>query len=63
MSEFEQILTVKVVELASKENTSGRKVYVAVGTGFLRSEELSCRGRVPSLLNLASCVRCYRRCP
>ena len=50
MSEFEQILTVKVVELASKENTSGRKVYVAVGTGFLRSEELSCRGRVIHIL-------------
>ncbi len=46
MQQFEQILAVQVVELASKENTSGRKLFVAVGTGYLRSEELSCRGRV-----------------
>lgn len=46
MSQFEQILSLKVVELASKENTSGKKLFVAVGTGFMRSEDLSCRGRV-----------------
>jgi cleavage and polyadenylation specificity factor subunit 1 len=48
MSQFEQILSIKVVELASKENTSGKKLFVAVGTGFMRSEDLSCRGRVCS---------------
>ena len=46
MSQFEQILSIQVVELASKENTSGKKLFVAVGTGFMRSEDLSCRGRV-----------------
>ena len=50
MGQFEQMLAVQVVELASRENTSGRKVYVAVGTGYLRSEELSCRGRVHLLV-------------
>ena len=46
MSETEQIVCAMSVELMSKENTSGRKTYIAVGTAFVRSEELSCRGRV-----------------
>jgi cleavage and polyadenylation specificity factor subunit 1 len=46
MGETEQIISLKTVELASKETTSGRKSFVAVGTGFMRSEELACRGRV-----------------
>jgi cleavage and polyadenylation specificity factor subunit 1 len=46
MGEGEQIISLATVELSSKENTSGFKTYVAVGTGFMRSEDLPCRGRV-----------------
>lgn len=44
--EGEQILCIQTVDLISTETLTGRKEYVAVGTAFLRSEELSCRGRV-----------------
>jgi cleavage and polyadenylation specificity factor subunit 1 len=46
LGETEQIIALKSVELSSKETTSGKKNFIAVGTGFMRSEELSCRGRV-----------------
>ncbi|KAI8896608.1 CPSF A subunit region-domain-containing protein, partial [Globomyces pollinis-pini] len=46
MGATEQILTVEMVELASKENTSGRKMFIALGTGYMRSEDLACRGRL-----------------
>jgi cleavage and polyadenylation specificity factor subunit 1 len=46
LHETEQIITVGTVILASKENTSGMKSFIAVGTGYMRSEELPCRGRL-----------------
>jgi hypothetical protein len=58
MSQFEQILTVKVVELASKETNTGRKLFVAIGTGFMRSEDFSCRGRVRHRFDISwSCMK------
>ena len=46
MGEGEQVISVAAVELSSKETTSGKKTYIAVGTGYMRSEDLPCRGRV-----------------
>ncbi|KAJ3256708.1 Cleavage and polyadenylation specificity factor subunit 1 [Boothiomyces macroporosus] len=46
MKETEQILSMATVELASTENTSGRKTFIAVGTGYMRSEDLVNRGRL-----------------
>ena len=46
MNETEQIICVADVNLMSKETLSGRKAFIAVGTGYMRSEELACRGRV-----------------
>ena len=46
MNETEQIICVADVNLMSRETLSGRKTFVAVGTGYMRSEELACRGRV-----------------
>jgi cleavage and polyadenylation specificity factor subunit 1 len=42
----EQILCIQAVDLISTETKTGRKQYIAVGTAFMRSEELACRGRV-----------------
>ncbi|KAJ3323017.1 Cleavage and polyadenylation specificity factor subunit 1 [Boothiomyces sp. JEL0866] len=46
LRETEQILSMATVELASTENTSGRKTFIAVGTGYMRSEDLVNRGRL-----------------
>lgn len=42
----EQVLCVHSAALSSTETKSGRKQYMAVGTSYLRSEELACRGRI-----------------
>lgn len=44
--ELEHITTLQVVELESKETASGRKLFIAIGTAYMRSEELTVRGRV-----------------
>ena len=46
LEEYEQILAISVVELSSKESQSGMKLFLAVGTGYSRGEDLSTRGRV-----------------
>jgi cleavage and polyadenylation specificity factor subunit 1 len=56
MENTEQVLAVSMVELSSKETSSGRKTFIAIGTAFMRSEELSCRGRVNFLLITAFSV-------
>ena len=44
--EAEHVVCVQAVELSSKETATGKKLYVAVGTGFMRSEDLTSRGRL-----------------
>ncbi|GME22477.1 Cleavage/polyadenylation specificity factor A subunit [Neofusicoccum parvum] len=41
---FEVVLTVKVLNLEVSENTHERKQLIAVGTGFIRGEDLPSRG-------------------
>ncbi|KAH7025390.1 CPSF A subunit region-domain-containing protein [Macrophomina phaseolina] len=41
---FEVVLTIKVLNLEVSENTHERKQLVAVGTGFIRGEDLPSRG-------------------
>ncbi|KAJ3215584.1 Cleavage and polyadenylation specificity factor subunit 1 [Dinochytrium kinnereticum] len=43
--EYEQVLTCQAVSLHSKQTTSGQKLFLAVGTGWFRGEDLSVRGR------------------
>jgi cleavage and polyadenylation specificity factor subunit 1 len=42
----EQVLCIHSADLISTETKTGRKQYMAVGTAYLRSEELSSRGRI-----------------
>ncbi|KAJ1332862.1 hypothetical protein BSLG_008489 [Batrachochytrium salamandrivorans] len=46
LSEAESVLALESVDLASKETSSGKKLYVAIGTGYSRSEDLSSRGKM-----------------
>ncbi|KAI9205850.1 CPSF A subunit region-domain-containing protein [Polychytrium aggregatum] len=44
--EYEQVLCVETVELKSKQTASGRKCFIAVGTGAFRGEDLTARGKI-----------------
>jgi len=44
--EDEQILCIKCVNLQTKSTSSGRKSFIAVGTGFFRGEDVGMRGHV-----------------
>ncbi|PKC68294.1 hypothetical protein RhiirA1_457369 [Rhizophagus irregularis] len=44
--EDEQILCIKCVNLQTKSTSSGRKSFIAVGTGFFRGEDVGMRGNV-----------------
>ncbi|KNC97783.1 cleavage/polyadenylation factor CFT1 [Spizellomyces punctatus DAOM BR117] len=46
MDEYEHILAIQAIELESKQTTSGRKLFIAVGTGTVRGEDLATRGRI-----------------
>jgi hypothetical protein len=46
--EYEVVLDVKAISFESKQTVSGRKLYIVVGTGLQRSEDLSARGKVRS---------------
>ncbi|KAI8928665.1 CPSF A subunit region-domain-containing protein [Entophlyctis helioformis] len=46
MAEAEQVTSLEAVDLLSKETASGRKLFIAVGTGFMRSEDLTSRGQL-----------------
>ncbi|KAJ3417096.1 Cleavage and polyadenylation specificity factor subunit 1 [Chytridiales sp. JEL 0842] len=46
MDDYEQVLTCSAVDLQSKETASGLKLFLAVGTGVFRGEDLATRGRV-----------------
>ncbi|KAI8813010.1 CPSF A subunit region-domain-containing protein, partial [Cladochytrium replicatum] len=46
VEEYEHITCLASVRLESKQTTSGRKLFLAIGTGVVRGEDLSCRGRV-----------------
>jgi cleavage and polyadenylation specificity factor subunit 1 len=46
MDEYEQVLCCSAVDLQSKETASGLKLFLAVGTGVFRGEDLAARGRV-----------------
>ncbi|KAJ3193589.1 Cleavage and polyadenylation specificity factor subunit 1 [Irineochytrium annulatum] len=46
MLEYEHVLSIAIVSLHSKFTTSGRKLYLACGTGWFRGEDLSVRGRL-----------------
>ncbi|KAI8851683.1 CPSF A subunit region-domain-containing protein [Chytridium lagenaria] len=43
--EYEQVLSCQTVSLHSKQTTSGFKLFLAVGTGWFRGEDLTVRGR------------------
>ncbi|KAI8619412.1 CPSF A subunit region-domain-containing protein [Chytriomyces sp. MP71] len=42
----EQVLCCQVVSLDSKQTTSGKKLFLVVGTGMCRGEDLTARGRI-----------------
>ncbi|KAJ3119852.1 Cleavage and polyadenylation specificity factor subunit 1 [Nowakowskiella sp. JEL0407] len=46
LEEYEHIISVESVLLESKQTTSGQKEFLAVGTGIVRGEDLTCRGRI-----------------
>ncbi|TPX54847.1 hypothetical protein PhCBS80983_g05700 [Powellomyces hirtus] len=46
MEEHEHILAMQAVELESKQTSSGRKMFLAIGTGIVRGEDLATRGRI-----------------
>ncbi|KAI9088335.1 CPSF A subunit region-domain-containing protein [Phlyctochytrium arcticum] len=46
MDEYEHILAIEAVELESKQTTTGRKSFLALGTGVVRGEDLATRGRI-----------------
>ncbi|KAL2918252.1 mRNA cleavage and polyadenylation factor subunit [Polyrhizophydium stewartii] len=45
-SEAEAVFSLQPVYLSSKETTSGKKLFIAVGTGYTRSEDLASRGKL-----------------
>ncbi|KAJ3053431.1 Cleavage and polyadenylation specificity factor subunit 1 [Rhizophlyctis rosea] len=46
LDEHEHILCMQSVYLDSKETASGKKQFLAIGTGFVRGEDLATRGRI-----------------
>lgn len=46
MDEYEVVLCMQCVLLDTKQTSSGNKLFVAVGTGHFRGEDLTSRGRV-----------------
>ncbi|KAJ3040299.1 Cleavage and polyadenylation specificity factor subunit 1 [Rhizophlyctis rosea] len=46
MDEHEHVLCVQAVNLQSKQTASGKKMFLAVGTGYVRGEDLATRGRI-----------------
>lgn len=44
--EYEVVLDVKAISFESKQTVSGRKLYIVVGTGINRSEDLAARGKL-----------------
>lgn len=46
LGEYEMVLCVETVTLETKHTESGNKLYVVVGTGMFRGEDLTSRGRV-----------------
>ncbi|KAJ3329950.1 Cleavage and polyadenylation specificity factor subunit 1 [Blyttiomyces sp. JEL0837] len=44
--EYEHVLCCQAVTLHSKQTTSGTKLFLAVGTGISRGEDLTTRGRI-----------------
>jgi cleavage and polyadenylation specificity factor subunit 1 len=51
LEEFEVVLTLQCVLLDTKQTSTGNKLFLAVGTGQFRGEDLTARGRV-CLFNL-----------
>ena len=45
-NEDEQGLCIKCVSLQTKSTASGRKAFIAVGTGYFRGEDVGMRGTV-----------------
>ncbi|KAJ3339361.1 Cleavage and polyadenylation specificity factor subunit 1 [Gonapodya sp. JEL0774] len=45
-AEYEHILDAQTISLESKQTASGRKLFIVVGTGFVRAEDLSSRGKI-----------------
>ncbi|KAJ8329492.1 mRNA cleavage and polyadenylation factor subunit [Batrachochytrium dendrobatidis] len=46
LSEAETVMALEAVDLSSKETISGKKLYLAIGTGYSRGEDLSSRGKL-----------------
>ncbi|KAI9015412.1 CPSF A subunit region-domain-containing protein [Hyaloraphidium curvatum] len=44
--EYEVVLDAKPISFESKQTVSGRKLYIVVGTGMQRSEDLAARGKL-----------------
>ncbi|KAI9146233.1 CPSF A subunit region-domain-containing protein [Paraphysoderma sedebokerense] len=44
--ENEHVLCVKIVSMESKETASGRKPFLVVGTGFMKGEDVTTRGKI-----------------
>ncbi|KAI8825062.1 CPSF A subunit region-domain-containing protein [Fimicolochytrium jonesii] len=44
--QHEHVLALHALELESKQTASGRKLFLAIGTGVVRGEDLSARGRI-----------------
>jgi len=40
------VLTVKCLDLECKQTTSGRKKFLVIGTGFLKGEDVTTKGKV-----------------
>lgn len=46
MELHEYILSLVTVDLDSLQSMNGRKLFIAIGTGILRGEDIATRGRV-----------------
>jgi hypothetical protein len=46
LEEFEVVLTMQCVLLDTNSTSTGNKLFLAVGTGQFRGEDLTARGRV-----------------
>eukprot|EP00833_Pecoramyces_ruminatium_P003951 jgi/Orpsp1_1/1177983/evm.model.c7180000063622.1 len=44
--EYETVLTVKCLDLECKQTTSGKKKFLVIGTGFLKGEDVTTKGKI-----------------
>lgn len=64
--EFERVTCMHSVNLKSEGTVSGLKPYVAIGTNYAHSEDVTCRGRVsfflPYLIQILSSafLKCHQ---